>query len=88
MFLFRLIYDWHVYHCFNYHQSILPWKNRTNDKHTANGLGGSIPPIAVGWRLDEFSVHTALVIYNSHVEHAEDCIGIKSIRKPEKQKAR
>lgn len=43
----------------------------------ANGLGGSIPPIAVGWRLDEFSVHTALVIYNSHVNHAGDILVLK-----------
>lgn len=31
----------------------------------ANGLGGSIPPIAVGWRLDEFSVHTAFWLFTT-----------------------
>lgn len=43
------------------HQSILSWKNRTNDRHAARcqWIGGSILPIAVGWSLDESPVQTA-----------------------------
>ncbi len=32
--------------------------------------------------------NSILVIYDSHVDHAGDCISIKNIRELEKQKAR
>nr|WP_278072068.1 hypothetical protein [Bacillus subtilis] len=44
-------------------------------------------PIADGWSLDESPVtNCILIIYDSHVDHAGDCIGFKSIRKLKKQK--